>query len=90
MTDPYADDTAEMAAEIGVEMPEAPETAMPDADTALDEVDEVDGTADPETPAHEDPDPETVAHTADADVEALAGQLGEGRLDGREDGRLLD
>ena len=81
------DHTGDHTTDDTLEMPEAPETAMPDPDTVFDEVE---GTADPETAAHEDPDPETLAHTADADEEALAGRLGEGRLDGQEDGRLLD
>jgi hypothetical protein len=70
------------------EMPEAPETEAPDTDDAL--LDEVDDTTDPETTAHQDPDPETLAHADDADVEALAGHLDEGPLEGHEDGRLLD
>jgi len=69
-----------------------PETTpdMPDAlldDAAMDDADD---TTDPETTAHEDPDPETLAHAGDADEEVLAGQLAEGRLEGHEDGRLLD
>ena len=64
-------------------MPELPETPF-------DVLPEPDDTTDPETTAHEDPDPETIAHVADADDEALAGHLQEGRLDGHEDGRLLD
>ena len=85
--DQTGDHTGDDTADDTLEMPEAPETELPDTDAAFDEVD---GTTDPETAAHEDPDPETLAHTADADEEALAGRLGEGRLDGQEDGRLLD
>ena len=68
------------------EVHEAPETETPDTDV----LPEPDETTDPETTAHEDPDPETIAHADDADDEALAGLLQEGRLEGQEDGRLLD
>ena len=74
------------------DMPEAPETAAPAGDPEADDLAlaEPDGTTDPETTAHEDLDLETLAHADDADQEALAGHLAEGRLDGQEDGRLLD
>ncbi len=80
-------------------MPETQETLeaeAPETDTGLDTgtdgllPEETDDTTDPEATAHEDPDPETLAHAGDADDEVLAGRLQEGRLDGHEDGRLLD
>ena len=72
-------------------MPETPETGTGlDAGTEALLLEETDDTTDPEATAHEDPDPETLAHADDADDEALAGHLQEGRLDGHEDGRLLD
>ena len=70
------------------EDPDASGDEAADLDAAL--LDEPDDTGDPETAAHEDLDPETLAHADDADDEVLAGRLQEGRLDGHEDGRLLD
>ena len=64
-----------------------PPDGLSNDDTLLDETDDA---TDPEATAHEDPDPETLAHTDDADAEALAGHLDAGPLEGHEDGRLLE
>lgn len=68
---------------------DAPDNGAPGADANLLPL-EPDDTSDPETIAHDDPDLETIAHARDVDDEAFAGHLQDDRLDGQEDGRLLD